>query len=563
MWQSTSHSTGDGNSGGDHALHHRRNRAVDLDIPGTSRANGVHEDDCHYPFATAVLTFWSQLTVTENPKQELNRARRRALTHRGSGLGAAGVLALGGAGALLAAFAGTAGAAATIVVDSGADGVANSANCTDGTPGNCTLRDAAALAVDGDTINFAADVSLVTLTGEDIDFAAVNIIGPGSGLVAVNASGVTDGQAFYFNEGSVGDVIISGITLTGNRIYAFPSGVLTLDDVSITGSSAEYGGALYHGSADLVIVNSNFDSNIATERGGAIYAYGSGSVTISGSSFTNNQATARGGAIYVSSNVTNFTMTNSSISSNSARSGGGAQLGNYGTAEFSGTAIFNNSAQEGGGIVKFGGSGSSSALTLNNSTMTGNSASSFGGAIYLYGNTDFIANQSTITGNNSSNGGAIAVSSSEPVLTLSGTILAGNASTPVLASNMSTAAIGGYDIVSFGGAMNLNASNSILGDIDPDFSIVGSNNINTTNPMVGALASNGGRTMTMALLPGSPAIDAGPNPVATFFGNTSDQRGAPWVRIYNGIADIGAFEVQPAPNPAPNPDNQVIPAFTG
>jgi hypothetical protein len=81
----------------------------------------------------------------------------------------------------------------------------------------------------------------------------------------------------------------------------------------------------------------------------------------------------------------------------------------------------------------------------------------------------------------------------------------------------------------------------------------------STNPMLGALADNGGPTKTMALLDGSPAIDAGPNPVATFIGNDSDQRGLPWVRIYGGSADIGAFEVQPNPfDPAP-----VVPAFTG
>jgi hypothetical protein len=54
------------------------------------------------------------------------------------------------------------------------------------------------------------------------------------------------------------------------------------------------------------------------------------------------------------------------------------------------------------------------------------------------------------------------------------------------------------------------------------------------------LADNGGPTQTMALLPGSPAIDAGDNTVASEW----DQRGRGYPRIVNGIIDIGAFEFQ-------------------
>ncbi len=55
------------------------------------------------------------------------------------------------------------------------------------------------------------------------------------------------------------------------------------------------------------------------------------------------------------------------------------------------------------------------------------------------------------------------------------------------------------------------------------------------------LGSYGGPTQTMALLPGSPAIDAGNNAVIPG-GITTDQRGAGYPRIVNGTVDIGAFE---------------------
>ena len=56
------------------------------------------------------------------------------------------------------------------------------------------------------------------------------------------------------------------------------------------------------------------------------------------------------------------------------------------------------------------------------------------------------------------------------------------------------------------------------------------------DPKLGPLADNGGTTLTMALLPGSPAIDAGNTSLAP----TTDQRGFP--RPAALAADIGAFE---------------------
>jgi hypothetical protein len=60
--------------------------------------------------------------------------------------------------------------------------------------------------------------------------------------------------------------------------------------------------------------------------------------------------------------------------------------------------------------------------------------------------------------------------------------------------------------------------------------------LNSTDPKLGPLANNGGPTLTLALLPGSPAIDAGNTSLAP----STDQRGFP--RPAGMAADIGAFE---------------------
>ena len=60
------------------------------------------------------------------------------------------------------------------------------------------------------------------------------------------------------------------------------------------------------------------------------------------------------------------------------------------------------------------------------------------------------------------------------------------------------------------------------------------------NPLLGPLATNGGPTLTQALLPGSPAIEAG----AATAGITTDQRGLPRPEV--AAPDIGAVRLQPA-----------------
>ena len=60
----------------------------------------------------------------------------------------------------------------------------------------------------------------------------------------------------------------------------------------------------------------------------------------------------------------------------------------------------------------------------------------------------------------------------------------------------------------------------------------------TTCPRLAPLLDNGGLTRTVALLPGSPAIDAGYDP----FDLGTDQRGTGFDRVIGSHADIGAYE---------------------
>ncbi len=74
---------------------------------------------------------------------------------------------------------------------------------------------------------------------------------------------------------------------------------------------------------------------------------------------------------------------------------------------------------------------------------------------------------------------------------------------------------------------------------DRSVTLNGSGSTTNTNPMLGPLTTNGGLTMTMAVLPGSPCIDGGD----TNFCLSIDQRGH--VRPGGGRCDIGAYESIP------------------
>jgi hypothetical protein len=79
-----------------------------------------------------------------------------------------------------------------------------------------------------------------------------------------------------------------------------------------------------------------------------------------------------------------------------------------------------------------------------------------------------------------------------------------------------------------------------------DFS--GPGDLNNTDPKLGPLQNNGGPTQTQALLPGSPAIDAGnPSGCTDNKGNLlkTDQRGAPRPgKEDTSGCDMGAYERQ-------------------
>lgn len=483
-----------------------------------------------------------------------------------------------------------------------------------------TLRDTLTNAANGDTINFSITGTIKLTNGELLVTNNVTILGPGPTHLAVD--GNASSRLFHAQGGIT--ATIAGLTITngaalgdyGGGIYNDQS-MLAVSNCILSGNTARYGGSLFNdggysggipGSATLSVSDSIISNSTAGVLGGGIYNNGSGGsamLTVTNSTFSGNSAgkgsIGHGGGIYnngqnsgramVSVNASNFignsapsgaaggiyndagtlTVSNCTLSRNSAGYPGGGAIVNGGTlsvststlsgngASSSGGGIYNygmltvststlsgNSAGAvGGGIINDGSGGSTSTAAVITSTLSGNSAL-YGGAIYNHGpgssNTTLRINASTICSNTASFGGGIfndGSSGGHATLEIGDTVLSAGASYPNLTNELGTVISHGYNLSSDGGGGLLTGTNDQI----------------RTNPMLGPLANNGGPTFTHALLSGSPAIDKGKRDAIPTLALTTDQRGQPRPFDFPSItnapggdgSDIGAFEAGPPP----------------
>ena len=187
-------------------------------------------------------------------------------------------------------------------------------------------------------------------------------------------------------------------------------------------------------------------------------------------------------------------------------------------------------ANDGGGV------GNNGTLTMTNCTISGNICLLLGGGISNTGTLNLT--NCTVTNNDSSFGNLVGgIANSGGITTLRNTIVAGNLGDPTAEPNLrGTFISAGYNIVG-----EFGANTPIVGTTGDQL------DVSDAAVQLGALASNGGPTMTHALGVGSLAIDKGESS-----GSTTDQRGStrpcdlaatPNATGGDG-ADVGAFEVQ-------------------
>lgn len=338
------------------------------------------------------------------------------------------------------------------------------------------------------TVNSLADTADAT-PGDGV---AVDLNGETSLRAALEeANAFAGADVIEFNDGSgpgvdFYDITPDTITLGGTQ--------LTISsDVTINGAGA-----------NLLTVSGNDASGVFRIDGNSDVILDSLSIVDGRTSFT------QGGGIRNSS-TGEVVVSNSMIVGNSASNGGG--VWNNGQMILINSTVANNSTQSGsgggfgGGVLNRGG-----ALQVINSTLSGNSGTR-GGGLYTFSGGSVALTNVTVTDNTAQSGGGLFRSGS--TMTVNNSIVSGN----------STGNVQG----------NFSGSNNLIGGT-------------ASNILLPTLANNGGPTLTHALLPTSPARDAGADGLAldqNASALTGDQRGAAFTR-FAGNVDIGAIEFQEA-----------------
>jgi predicted outer membrane repeat protein len=372
----------------------------------------------------------------------------------------------------------------------------------------------------------------------------VTITNPGTGFIAAPTITFTGG-------GGRNAAATANLTLGTSTLDI--TGTVITDNVSL---DAIGGGVANSGDGVVNITSSTLANNFAATTGGGFSDENNeGTLNVANSLFLNNTAAGNGGAIFVGS--PNTTITNTEIDNNSSGgNGGGLFAGGVKLTVLASTFADNDTSGNGGGIeFASSGGGLANGSTVTSSTITGNIAlnrtevtagGGIGAAAAFTGELSLV--NDTINGNFAASGGGVsAANTAGSAFVVENTIIAGN-----FADNLGQ----GTDAA---GAFIDNGGNLIgisgLGSGDTGFTAVTTQSgtaATPLNPMLGPLENNGGPTVgakgdsmtlqTEALQPGSPAIGKGVAGTAPV-----DERGFLRDDAASGaLPDVGAFAFENA-----------------
>lgn len=349
---------------------------------------------------------------------------------------------------------------------------------------------------------------------------------------------------------------------------------VSIANTSFTSNSARAGGAIFRRAASFSspfsVTGSIISGNTAELRGGGLYNdRGMLSIdrsTIEGNrSLMPNEQTGRGGGVF--NRTADLSINASSISGNSTVGRGGGVYHNQGDLVITSSTIAGNSAGENAGGV-YGSALPLDRILIQSSTVSSNSSSRTGG-MDLRGDTTI--RHTTIVGNTGGGIGAGGVSITAPSqrFELDHTIIAkntvGESVSPApdlrVATNMNSWLLR-YSLI--GDSTGTPLVEAPVGSPGLNGNLIGkaasAGGSGVIDPLLGALTNNGGSTQTHALLPGSPALDAGSWVSGAPLGY--DQRGKPYTRAADGTGDgsvridIGAYESQGMPEFTPGDFNR-------
>lgn len=437
-----------------------------------------------------------------------------------------------------------------------------------------SLRQVIAESAAGDAVMFGVTGTITLTSGELVVTKDLTIVGPS--VFALAISGNNSVRVFYVNTNV--NLALSNLTVANGR--------------------GDMGAGVYNSGGELILHHCTLVNNSATGQAGANYSGNPGTNGCGGAAYNSGVLNAINCA-FLSNSVVGGAGAMSAWPSGPGGAGGdgnGGAIGNSGILTMTGCLLANNSAS--GGVGGGGGAGAYSPFA-NPGGPGGGGGGGNGGALFNNGSAFLVNNTLALNvgaggqggsggqgsppmsqssqsgdGGNGGNGGA----GYSAIYDVSGQCYLTNCTVALNLSTQSTGGGGGppepwiYPYpphIGQPGANGINGPpgsglkttgahllNTLLSSNTPGNCIgtladgghnlssdascafIGTGSMTNTNPKPGSLADNGGPTFTLALLPDSPAIDAGTGVGAP----VTDQRGV--ARPQGRATDIGACEFQ-------------------
>jgi len=407
------------------------------------------------------------------------------------------------------------------------------------------------------------------------------------GAIAENES--TSGGAIYAYKPEA-RVDLAQTTLSGNKA-SFGGGLLqqqgtaVLDGVSVTGNASfADGGGAFLVEGVLTVRGGAFVANTCVRNGAGLFVGAGGTAEVNGTEITGSVTEGNGAGVYVQGQLT---LVDSDVLDNQtseATSTGGGVFNDGGRVTIRASTLAGNTAAEGGGVANTG------TLRMENSTLSGNRGTRGAGLHNATG--------SALLANVTFYSNTLEVRIVEPTETPEPTeppetpepAPGSRADRDRMGGDQGQSGAGGAIYNATGGTVTLR--HTLIGpstDVDNCFGRLTSDGYNLdsgrscgmtasgdragVDPRLDLLADNGGATLTHALAPDSPAVDAGSPAGCRSIDNQDlrqDQRRRPRPEDGNddGVArcDIGAFELGAGGPDTPTPTgtrSTPVPTVTG
>lgn len=411
----------------------------------------------------------------------------------------------------------------------------------------------------------AGDLTIVGPGADKLTVSAENAsrvfdIGSSASAFAVSGLTVTNGTAPGLNPNggailstgplTLTDVVVSNSTAPGDGGGVFVGGGLTMVASKITGNTSggsgggvrqptARGGSGKYVSTDMAVEDSVVSGNVAV-RGGGISRnsrtpkYGVNVADIARTTISGNKASTRGAGVDLVGlgPGDRFSLSRSTISGNQGGAdsvGGGLALTGavLGAFDVSDSTVSGNVAKTGGGIA-FGEPGNplldlAESLGIDNSTVASNTATGQGGGVYLSGGkAGFVSSAETrVSGLMAARAARASGTDPGPDVLLTSSVVAGN--TGEGAAQDIARATDDPDTGPAAGVFDLSFSLVQKPGDTPVTQTPDGSNLIGADPLLGALENNGGPTQTHLPATTSPVVDSGDAPSRQLL----DQRGKP------------------------------------